>query len=569
MINNKSNFFKDVERHQANAEDLDKYLEFWHNTQNLNISICDFLGCSEEQYALLVEGMPVDNWVHHVLNSKRKPINFQNLASSAKELYEFDASNLGGDMFYHDYVVFHHGDTLYSVRNTKTGVISLTKADCAMNAIEKVENPASTETIKIKNKLVSELNDTQSLLDDNHDQLSSNPSTKDVARLMKLSMKTDVLKELIDFIDNIDGGREKSEKPSNETSSNDSQKDYSDFELWAYEWYKLQWSIDRGVLPNDVDSEVGINGGECFACLNEFLDNEFNEHNLYYQKVYFLTQLLLWIKSEYLPNGAFIMENRLKMSIYEIWTYANERFSNKLSYLDAYKAVIKSHHFELMDARVDEIIRSALNFIKSENGLSDFIVDFFVYNTNEAGIDIEYLNHYIDVGFITHNELYSRNDNLDIRSKKAGAEFVFMPYTDGVHLHCFWYPQGLVAYITYKGYVAEFFVQGDVDAHLYDKDGYIMQHITHSTEAVGLREDLPTLNVIQNDTILTALEDVGKLEFFVQPWVELVIRDQMTNRVIKKQWVNDNILAAVEENFDDIIKTIDKITNVKKENKND
>lgn len=516
MINNNSNYFKDVERHQANAEDLDKYLEFWHNTQNLNISICDFLGCSEEQYALLVEGMPVDNWVHHVLNSKRKPINFQNLASSAKELYEFDASNLGGGMFYHDYIAFHHGDTLYSVRNTKTGVISLTKADCAMNAIEKVEkNTALTENI-------------------------------------------------------IDGDIEQSEESTDEARSNDSQKDYSDFELWAYERYKLEWCVQHNVLPESVDEEVGINGGECYVCLNEFLDNEFNERNLYYQKVYFLTQLLLWIKSEYLPNGAFIMENRLNMSIYEIWTYANERFSNKLSYLDAYKAVIKSHHFELMDARVDEIIRSTLNFIKSENGLSDFIVDFFVYNTNEAGIDIEYLNHYIDVGFITHNELYSRNDNLDIRSKKAGAEFVFNPYTDGGHLNCFWYPNQLVAYIIYKGYVAEFFVQGDIEAHLYDRNGYIKHCISHSSsEAVGLREDEQTNKIIQNDIILSALEDSDRLEFFVQPWLELQIRNLTTNRVIKKQTlVNGNVLFAVEDNFNGIIKTIDRITNVKKENKN-
>lgn len=339
---------------------------------------------------------------------------------------------------------------------------------------------------------------------------------------------------------------------------------YTDFQHWAYEWYKLEWCIDRGVLPNDVDTEVGINGGECYVCLNEFVDNELTDNvcRSHYQRIYFLTKLLSWIKCSYSPNGASIMEYELKMSKEELWAYASVPHCN-MSPLEAYRTVL-SRHYDLVNARVDELIRSALNHLKTEKELNRFIVDFFVYNSNEgneAEIDIEYLNRYIELGFVSQNELFERDLKLNNRCKKIGARFTIMPYTDGGLLHCFWYRQGMVAHLEYKNYVAEFFVQGDVDAHLYDENGYIKLHISHSDDSVGLRENEEVFNAIQNDVVLSALEETGKLEFFVQPWVELVIRDQMTNRVIKKQWVNDNILAAVEDNFDDIIKTIDKITN--------
>lgn len=127
-----------------------------------------------------------------------------NINQISKELYEFDASNLGGGMFYDNFVVFNHGNNLYSVRNINTGVISLTKADCAMNAIEKINGDTEEST--------------------------------------------------------------------------DERSVYSEFELWAYERYKLEWCVQHNVLPKDVDEEVGINGGECFISMEEFIDNEFEDY---------------------------------------------------------------------------------------------------------------------------------------------------------------------------------------------------------------------------------------------------------------------------------------------------
>lgn len=50
---------------------------------------------------------------------------------------------------------------------------------------------------------------------------------------------------------------------------------YTDFEKWAYEFYKLNWCELRGYNVNDAT----INGfnGECFASINEYLSNEFIE----------------------------------------------------------------------------------------------------------------------------------------------------------------------------------------------------------------------------------------------------------------------------------------------------
>lgn len=43
-----------------------------------------------------------------------------------------------------------------------------------------------------------------------------------------------------------------------------------------YGRYKWQWCKDRGCKPEDVDEEIGING-ECFVCMEEFEDNEFQD----------------------------------------------------------------------------------------------------------------------------------------------------------------------------------------------------------------------------------------------------------------------------------------------------
>lgn len=263
-----------------------------------------------------------------------------NINQRAKELYEFNASNLGGGMFYNNFVVFNHGNNLYSVRNTNTGVISLTKADCAMNAIEKVN-------------------------------------------------KTTALTDNI-----INGDIEQSE-------------------------------------------------------------------------------------------------------------------------------------------------------VSTDKARSDY-------------------------GNISQNELYSRLENLENRGKAIGAECVIMPYNDGGHLSCFWYPQSMVAYIIYKGFAAEFFVKGDVEAYLYDSSGYIKRHIVRSAKSVGIREDETTCKLIQNDVVLSALEKTGTLEFVAHPWVELQIRNVKENKIVKNSiLVNDNVLFDVENNFDDIIKTIDRYKRKKEKKNND
>ena len=45
----------------------------------------------------------------------------------------------------------------------------------------------------------------------------------------------------------------------------------------AYEEYKADWCRDRGVLPEDVDEEVGIHGGQCYVCSEEFEYIEFQD----------------------------------------------------------------------------------------------------------------------------------------------------------------------------------------------------------------------------------------------------------------------------------------------------
>lgn len=51
---------------------------------------------------------------------------------------------------------------------------------------------------------------------------------------------------------------------------------YTDFEQWAYELYKREWCDSHGYSPDEAD-ENGFNSGECYACIEEYLDNEFME----------------------------------------------------------------------------------------------------------------------------------------------------------------------------------------------------------------------------------------------------------------------------------------------------
>lgn len=206
-----------------------------------------------------------------------------NINQISKELYEFDASNLGGGMFYDNFVVFNHGNNLYSVRNTNTGVISLTKADCAMNAIEKINGDTEEST--------------------------------------------------------------------------DERSVYSEFELWAYERYKLEWCVQHNVLPEDVDEEVGINGGECFICMEEFIDNEFQDYNTYFHKCYVLENLLSLIFKNF-EESEVVMEDVIHMTREEISTYTGGNVS-----LDNYRALFNVD-IEERERRIDELLKLTFSFLK-------------------------------------------------------------------------------------------------------------------------------------------------------------------------------------------------------------
>lgn len=60
---------------------------------------------------------------------------------------------------------------------------------------------------------------------------------------------------------------------------------YSELLNRAYEAYKLDWCIARGVQPEDVDEEVGIDGGQCYVCREEFEACEFQDSS-------YMTELL-------------------------------------------------------------------------------------------------------------------------------------------------------------------------------------------------------------------------------------------------------------------------------------
>ncbi|MGF6375048.1 hypothetical protein M2140_000082 [Clostridiales Family XIII bacterium PM5-7] len=44
-----------------------------------------------------------------------------------------------------------------------------------------------------------------------------------------------------------------------------------------YNQYVKEWCEQRGVKPEDVDEEIGINGGECYVCFDEWMKNEYEE----------------------------------------------------------------------------------------------------------------------------------------------------------------------------------------------------------------------------------------------------------------------------------------------------
>lgn len=164
---------------------------------------------------------------------------------------------------------------------------------------------------------------------------------------------------------------------------------YSSFERWAYDWYKLQWCVDRGVLPNDVDEEVGINGGQCYVCKDEFLNNEFQEAHIfnYFFKTYLLIQLLAWIWDVF-EDSEVIFEDDIKMSPAEITTYTGitNATDGKQKLID-YKMVL-CRHSQLAENKVDKLIENSMDFLCSSVNKDKFVEEF-VYRLSFRGYDNE------------------------------------------------------------------------------------------------------------------------------------------------------------------------------------
>lgn len=60
---------------------------------------------------------------------------------------------------------------------------------------------------------------------------------------------------------------------------------YTNFEQWAYELYKRGWCDSHGYSPDEAD-ENGFNSGECYVCLEEYLNNEFVEEKVTLYSLY-------------------------------------------------------------------------------------------------------------------------------------------------------------------------------------------------------------------------------------------------------------------------------------------
>lgn len=151
---------------------------------------------------------------------------------------------------------------------------------------------------------------------------------------------------------------------------------YSSFEKWAYSWYKFQWCVDRGILPRDVDEQVGINGC-CFVCKDEFLNNELKEAHIfnYYFKSFLLIQLLAWIRDAF-EEAEDIFEDDIKMSPAEISTYVgiNNATGGKQKLID-YKMVL-CRHSQLALKKIDELIDNAIIFLCSSANKEKFVEEF-------------------------------------------------------------------------------------------------------------------------------------------------------------------------------------------------
>ena len=134
-------------------------------------------------------------------------------------------------------------------------------------------------------------------------------------------------------------------------------EDYSEFELWAYEHYKLEWCVQHNVFPESVDEEVGINGGEIYVCMEEFIDNEFEDYNDYFHKSYILENLLNWIFKNF-EYSEVIMEDVIHMTREEISTYTGGNVS-----LNDNRAVF-NRNIEEREKRIDELLKFTFSFLK-------------------------------------------------------------------------------------------------------------------------------------------------------------------------------------------------------------
>lgn len=339
---------------------------------------------------------------------------------------------------------------------------------------------------------------------------------------------------------------------------------YSDYEHWAYDWYKLQWCVQRDFFPEHFDEEVGVNG-ECYVSIDEFVHNELADITISkaFLLEYTLCSLLEWIRDKCSSDFLPICREELKMGEAEINAYTDAEPMN----IAMLKKVFSAYRKERI-SKEKELIGKVLKYILEEadvyygNFAREFIVDM--------GLSQELIQEFIEIpGTLSKNEYFSRLDSLQDRCTKIGADFSRW-FIDYEHLNCFWYAPALVACISYKGCDVQVFVRGKTDAHLYDENGYIKMYIRNDrapslySNTRSLYSNSGVLNEVKNDLILNAITS-NKLEFFIHPWIEVCVYDK--NDVLKVYpQKTENVLEALENSFNDSIRFIDHYRNREEKN---
>ncbi len=77
----------------------------------------------------------------------------------------------------------------------------------------------------------------------------------------------------------------------------------------AYSKYKKEWCDERGYLLSEYDPETGFNG-ECFVCLAEFEDCEFQDES-YMENLLTYEQFIFWKGRDRFKD--IMAEHRIKM----------------------------------------------------------------------------------------------------------------------------------------------------------------------------------------------------------------------------------------------------------------